>query len=234
LPKIEFKSILKGFVAEPKPSLVHIPQSYKDLQRYVETRTKPTVKRCMPFLDALTTGYIIPFPTDIEIFYDREENAIKFTAGINIAPELSSLVGVSEHDSYQITENMMSPKRTINKVFKFNNPWIVTTPPGYSCLFVTPFNHILPFELISGVVDTDSYPLTINFPFYYTGDINVNTLIKEASPMAMVFPFKRESWQMETKLFIQTEEENRKHTLNIFKKIEDNYKRLFWSKKSYK
>jgi hypothetical protein len=234
LPKIEFKSILKGFVSEPKPSLVHIPQSYKDLQRYVETRTKPTVKRCMPFLDALTTGYIIPFPTDIEIFYDREENAIKFTAGINIAPELSSLVGVSEHDSYQITENMMSPKRTINKVFKFNNPWIVTTPPGYSCLFVTPFNHILPFELISGVVDTDSYPLTINFPFYYTGDINVNTLIKEASPMAMVFPFKRESWQMETKLFIQTEEENRKHTLNIFKKIEDNYKRLFWSKKSYK
>ena len=234
MPKIEFKSILKGFVAEPKPSLVHIPQSYKDLQRYVETRTKPTVKRCMPFLDALTTGYIIPFPTDIEIFYDREENAIKFTAGINIAPELSSLVGVSEHDSYQITENMMSPKRTINKVFKFNNPWIVTTPPGYSCLFVTPFNHILPFELISGVVDTDSYPLTINFPFYYTGDINVNTLIKEASPMAMVFPFKRESWQMETKLFIQTEEENRKHTLNIFKKIEDNYKRLFWSKKSYK
>ena len=234
MPKIEFKSILKGFVSEPKPSLVHIPQSYKDLQRYVETRTKPTVKRCMPFLDALTTGYIIPFPTDIEIFYDREENAIKFTAGINIAPELSSLVGVSEHDSYQITENMMSPKRTINKVFKFNNPWIVTTPPGYSCLFVTPFNHILPFELISGVVDTDSYPLTINFPFYYTGDINVNTLIKEASPMAMVFPFKRESWQMETKLFIQTEEENRKHTLNIFKKIEDNYKRLFWSKKSYK
>ena len=234
MPKIEFKSILKGFVSEPKPSLVHIPQSYKDLRRYVETRTKPTVKRCMPFLDALTTGYIIPFPTDIEIFYDREENAIKFTAGINIAPELSSLVGVSEHDSYQITENMMSPKRTINKVFKFNNPWIVTTPPGYSCLFVTPFNHILPFELISGVVDTDSYPLTINFPFYYTGDINVNTLIKEASPMAMVFPFKRESWQMETKLFIQTEEENRKHTLNIFKKIEDNYKRLFWSKKSYK
>lgn len=234
MPKIEFKSILKGFVAEPKPSLIHIPQSYKDLQRHVETLTKPTVKRCMPFLDALTTGYIIPFPTDIEIFYDREENAMKFTAGSNIAPELSSLVGVSEHDSYQITENMMSPKRTINKVFKFNNPWIVTTPPGYSCLFVTPFNHILPFELISGVVDTDSYPLTINFPFYYTADINVNTLIKEASPMAMVFPFKRESWKMETKLFVQTEEESRKQALNIFKRVQDNYKRLFWSKKSYK
>ena len=130
MPKITFKSILKGFVAEPKPSLIHIPQSYKDLQRHVETRTKPTVKRCVPFLDALTTGYIIPFPTDIEIFYDREENAMKFIAGSHIAPELGSLVGVSEHDSYQITENMMSPKRTINRVFKFQNPWIVTTPPG--------------------------------------------------------------------------------------------------------
>ena len=234
MPKIIFKSILKGFVSEPKPSLIHIPQSYKDLQRHMETRTKPTVKRCIPFLDALTTGYIIPFPTDIEIFYDREENAIKFNAGRDIALEFIDLVGVSEHNTYQITENMMSPKRTINSVFKFKNPWIITTPPGYSCLFVTPFNHVLPFELISGIVDTDTYPLPVHFPFYYTGDINANILIKEGSPMVMVFPFQRESWKMETKLFIQTEEENKKQYFQIFKRIQDNYKTLFWKKKSYK
>ena len=234
MPKITFKSTLKGYIAEPKPSLFHIPQSYKDLQRHIDAQAKPTVKRCIPFLDALTTGYIIPFPTDIEIFYDKEENAIKFQAGMNLPLELSRLIGVSEHDSYQITENMMSPKRTINKVFKFINPWIVNTPPGYSCLFVTPFNHILPFELISGVVDTDTYPLRVSLPFYYTGDINTNILIKEGSPMAMVFPFKRESWTSETKLFIENEEESRKQLLNIFKRVADNYKKLFWSKKSYK
>jgi len=234
LPKIQFKSILKGYLSEPKPSIAHVPQTYKDLQRHIDTQTKPTVKRCIPFLDALTTGYVIPFPTDIEIYNDKEEKMIRFNSGSSVPEEFKGIVGVSEHDSYQITENMMSPKRTINAVFKFNNPWIVTTPPGCSCLFITPLNHVLPYELISGVVDTDTYSRTINFPFYYTGDINENIVIKQGSPMAMVFPFKRESWNMETKLYTQTYEENIKEHFGLFKRIADNYKTLFWKKKSYR
>lgn len=234
MPKITFKSSLKGFLSEPKPSLVHIPQSYKDLQRYIDTRTKRTVKSCIPFLDALTTGYIIPFPTDIEVFYDKQENEIKFNIAKDIPLDFCQLIGVDGHYSYQITENMMNPRRTINGVFKFQNPWIVTTPPGYSCLFVTPFNHVLPYELISGIVDTDTYPLPVNFPFYYTGDINANILIRAGSPMVMVFPFKRESWKMETKVHIQNEEEAKKERFSMFKKMVDNYKNLFWKKKSYK
>ena len=49
---------------------------------------------------------------------------------------------------------------------KFINKWLIKTPPGYSCLFVKPLNHFeTRFEIISGVVDTDTYINTINFPF---------------------------------------------------------------------
>lgn len=232
--KIIFSSPLKGFISEPKPSLMHVPKPYKDLPLFQVTETQSTVKRCMPFLDALTTGYIIPFPIDIELILDEEAKEIKFNMHQNIPNEFYHLVGVTSHDSSQISKEMMNPKKTIDAIFKFSNPWKIKTPPGYSCLFVTPFNHVVPFDLITGIVDTDSYPLHIDFPFYWTHKLEKRFLIKEGSPMVMIFPFKRESWKIETKVCKVSHLKKSLLELNIFKKIADNYKTLFWKKKSYK
>lgn len=235
--KIIFSSPFKGVVSEPKPSLVHVPKAYKDLELFVGgSETNATVKRCVPFLDALTTGYIIPFPVDIEVSVDEKEQQINFSAHPMLSNDFSDLIGVAEHGSFQMPSNLRNPKRTIDSVFKFLCPWTVKTPPGYSCLFVTPMNHVLPFDLISGVVDTDTFPLSTHFPFYWTGKLEQRTVIKEGSPMAMVFPFKRESWKMETKLCNLNLAGPKKDLmfLDIFKTIANSYKNRFWSKKSYK
>lgn len=232
--KITFTSPLKGFIPEPQPSLLHVPKPYKDLPLFVNTETKSTVKRCVPFLDALTTGYIIPFPIDIEVYLDVDNNEIKFLLPSQILYKFDELIGVHAHNEYQISDDMKNSRRTLNTVFKFLNPWQINTPKGYSCLFITPFNHVLPFELITGVVDTDTYPKNVQFPFYWTRDLNQRTVLKAGSPMVMVFPFKRESWKMETKVCKLTQEKRDLISLDIFKKIADNYKSRFWSKKSYK
>tara|TARA_R110000796_G_C14396422_1_gene417052 strand:+ start:23 stop:733 length:711 start_codon:yes stop_codon:yes gene_type:complete len=230
--KIKFMSPLKGHINEPKPSLLHIPKAYKDLAAQIKTIR--TVKRCIPFLDALSSGYIIPFPVDILYHYDEEKKACNFLIHENISTEFHSLIGVNAHDSSQTTANMRSNKRTIDDVFKFINPWIIKTPPGYSCLFLSPLNHNLPFELISGVVDTDLYETQVNLPFYWTAPYLEEKLLKCGTPMVMVIPFKRESWKMKLEVSNMNDLEMNKEALSYFKERFDNYKKKTWQKKSYK
>tara|TARA_R100000353_G_scaffold20274_1_gene18383 strand:+ start:15776 stop:16477 length:702 start_codon:yes stop_codon:yes gene_type:complete len=231
---IIFKSPLKGYISEPKPALQHIPKAYKDLPLFIDAEANPTVKRCVPFLDALTSGYIIPHPTDVEMYYNKDKGDILFTVAAQEFHQFSDLIGVKEHEKFQISPELMHPRRTIDAVFKFVNPWTIITPPGYSCIFITPANHVLPYDLITGIVDTDTYPETVNFPFYWTKSVDQRTLIKEGSPMAMVIPFKRESWKMKTEECKLTIEQRSKRKLSFFNLIADNYKRKFWNKKSFR
>jgi hypothetical protein len=55
--------------------------------------------------------------------------------------------------------------------YKIINPWKIKTPKGYSCLFVSPLNNSDDrFSIISGIVDTDTFPNEINFPIIINGD----------------------------------------------------------------
>ena len=57
----------------PKPASRFIPNEYKQLERFLDNNYhKSTVKTCIPFLDSLTMGYIIPFDQDYLI--DPVEN----------------------------------------------------------------------------------------------------------------------------------------------------------------
>ena len=233
--KIEFVSALKGFIPEPKPASFFIPKEYKNLTSYVtESHQNPTVKKCIPFLDTYMSGYIIPFPVDIEFIAPSKSEEGRFVINHNIPLEISHTLRVDGHSLEQISSNLRNSKRTIDDIFKFNNPWIIKTPPGYSCYFLTPLNHVLPFELIPGVVDTDTYTLPINFPFYWIGSIK-NQILKQGSPMAIVIPFKRESWKMKTSYYDTSTMHHKKIVFSALgSKIFDNYKTKFWKKKSFK
>ena len=226
--------MLKGFIPDPKPSSFYIPDNFKKLPPIIKTETAPTVKKCIPFLDSLMAGYIIPFPCDWEVYYDEENTQMKFNMNVSIEKYFSELLGITNHPEYQITNQLRNPKRTVDAVFKFASPWKIITPKGYSCLFVTPFNHVLPFDLITGIVDTDEYPASVNLPFYWTQDIKKRTILQKGSPMAMVIPFKRESWEMSIKAYSKTEFLEPKERLSFFSKISNNYKNLIWKKKSFK
>jgi hypothetical protein len=45
----------------PTPAKLNIPEWYKNL---THTPIQKTIKGCMPFLDTLTTGYILKMPVD--------------------------------------------------------------------------------------------------------------------------------------------------------------------------
>ena len=207
----------------PQPASRFIPDEYKKLQRfYLNSFHNPTVKTCIPFLDSLTMGYIIPFEQDYVV--DPVEKDFRVT------PASRENNDFGFHSEVQLPEQWR--KITGENAGKFNNKWLIKTPPGYSCLFIKPMNRLEPrFEIIAGVVDTDVYLNVINFPFILHKR-DKQFMIKKGEPMIQVIPFKRESWKSWSGFYY---EKLHSKTLNLLtSKFIDRYKSMFWSKKSFK
>ena len=225
----------------PTPIKLNIPEWYKKLDHTIPEKT---VKGCMPFLDTLTTGYLLKVAQDYGFkFTEKNEQGedtfewhppqidelpiLKRSINLNLSkPQL--------HPSQQIKG---SPHLDINKnrpILKIMNPWIIKTPPGYSCLFVPPLNNTDDrFSIIPGIVDTDTFPNEINFPIIMNGDKhpNLDTVIKKGTPYVQVIPFKREPWKMKIKS--ATTQEMEKGKLFYMLKLIHIYKSKFWKKKKW-
>ena len=225
----------------PIPAKTNIPEWFKKLEHSTQ---KKTIKGCMPFLDSLTAGYLLKMPVDYHIIHNIEVEGEKRTGhmvGLKWDPAMSPGLnlnwdGKEESHLYQQLEG--SPYVEKNKKLKFHkilNPWVIKTPPGYSTLFVPPLNNADDrFSIIPGIVDTDTFEKEINFPFVVNGDKYpiLESTIKVGTPYVQVIPFKREKWKMkienrETKKFNED-------SFYYFKYWMDNYKKRFWSKKSWK
>jgi hypothetical protein len=174
-----------GVIAEPVPAKTVLPDWFRklpavDKQHASATNNGLTVKRCMPFLDAMALGFILPLgaTTRLEI----KDGGKTVEAGWEF-----DKVMVSNHGSHQVSGHPLSDRPPM----KFHNYWTIKTPPGWSCLFVAPLNRpSLPVEIVAGVVDTDSYHSLINFPFFATGGDGVHT-IEKGTPLVQVIPFRR-------------------------------------------
>ena len=223
--KIKFIATNKDYEnvwPHPQAASYFIPQNYKDLKRHFNNDLhKPTVKTCMPFLDALTFGYIIPFDQDYIV--DATEKDLSITAA-NKEPEPAGF-----HSKTQLP---LGDDKGKENAGKFHNKRLIRTPPGYSCLFIQPLNRTEEcFEIISGVVDTDTYINVINFPFHWK-KWTQQTLLKKGEPMVQVIPFKRESWKKWSGFIMEVAHGQ---TLRLLEsKFVDRYKKMFWNKKSFK
>lgn len=189
-----------------------------------------TVKACMPFLDALSMGYIIPLPVDVGVRPDPNRPD-EGPGSKNMLFNWKTGGVWSSHNGQQV-EGM---DRCLVNPGKWMNPWLVKTPKGYSCLFTHPLNHTnLPFRTLSGVVDTDDYYNEVNFPFDWI-DPDFEGVLKAGTPMIQVIPFKREAWVGKTLRFTQKHNVSKKSFLFRLNSIlKDSYKTLSWHKKSYK
>jgi hypothetical protein len=175
----------KGVIAEPVAAKTVLPDWFRRLPAVdgaavSATNNGLTVKRCMPFLDAMALGFILPLgaTTRLEI----KDGGKTVEAGWEF-----DKVMVSNHGSHQVSGHPLSDRPPM----KFHNYWTIKTPPGWSCLFVAPLNRpSLPVEIVAGVVDTDSYHSLINFPFFATGGDGVHTIEKGTS-LVQVIPFRR-------------------------------------------
>ncbi len=150
----------------------------------------------MPFLDALTTGWIIPLAATVRL--EISDGGRSVDTGWEFDREM-----VSNHSPSQIAGSPFEPRPPM----KLHNFWTIRTPRGWSCLFVAPLNR--PQEVVqvlSGVVDTDVYTSTVNFPFVATAPDGVYMLVK-GTPLVQVIPFRRADTELEPSIGVESQRE---------------------------
>ncbi len=249
--KIKFISKYDWFL-KPVPVKKVMPEWYKKLQIYIDKDLhKPTVRKCVPVLDAISCGYAILAPTDIVFtkeFIENEQGEPDTKVTVKLGrpgdlqrPDFSDMnYAVEGHHNFQTNHGPVYPDE-MPFTFKLLNPWIVETPPGYSCLFTPPFNtDRQDIRIITGIVDTDIFKNHVNFPFMMrdwdaTKPENITKIVKKGTPIALVFPFKRDKWQMEVVHEpLLYEKRLHKWGWNYFSKFVDIYRNQVWQKKTYR
>jgi hypothetical protein len=196
-------------IAPPVPAKSYIPDWFRRLSAVDESKVSPTdtgltIKRCMPFLDAMNTGWIIPLPATVRLKISN--GGLDVEAGWDFDRTL-----VSFHGAHQIRGNPKEPRAAC----KFHNFWTVVTPPGWSCLFVDPLNRPNPiFEVIAGIVDTDTYRAPVHFPFFPTASDGLH-VIEQGSPMVQVIPFRRDSAELTAEIRSETPNEAADRTMVV-------------------
>jgi hypothetical protein len=192
----------KGQFEAPAPASEFLPSWYKQLERWMDgdetTSFQMTVAGCRPFFDAINFGWVIPTPVDIMMTADDDLD--EWEASWN-----GDYDAMGSHPLEQIGGKMFPGDSAI--IVKFNNPWLVRTPPGYSTLFMPVLNRPeLPFHTFSGVVETDKYHNTINFPALWT-ESGFDEKIEAGTPVVQAIPFKRDSVLGESIRRTQSEDE---------------------------
>ena len=212
----------------PTPAKKLIPEWYKKLESYqggekrVEvggTAINSTVKKCVPVFDAITAGYIIPFPTDVLVriiegkttFHWPDFDMVRFQKAFQVEGHPQAMPG--------------------EDVPKWKNPWSIVTPKGYSCFITSPLHREAPFYNLEGVVDTDTYFNPIQFHFTMK-DVSWEGILPAGSPMAQVIPFKRDSWTSKSEEYNDIETSKLKFLMRSA--MFGVYKKMFWQRKEYK
>jgi hypothetical protein len=185
---------LDPILPRPIPAVRGLPDWFKALpvKTYNATMGEETqtVKKCPPFIDAMTYGFLIPLVADLEV---RDgEFTWDFQVPEGFVSEYShSPIGF--HDPSQIAGTPYADQDRY--IIKFNNFWTIEAPQGYSLLFTHPVNRTdLPFTTITGLVDCDTFRDTpVNFPARWH-DPAFNGVLPKGTPVAQCMPVKRESW----------------------------------------
>ena len=147
-----------------------------------------TVKQCPPFIDAMTHGFMILLPCDIQV----EAGVFRWDWDL---PELT-VAGhprspLSFHPPAQVTGTPFLADDAL--VLKFNSFWTIELDAGWSLFATHPVNrHDLPFRLLSGMVDADKFnDAGINFPAVWS-DPGFSGVLPKGMPVAQCFVVPRE------------------------------------------
>lgn len=199
---------LDGLLPRPIPATFGLPDWFKAMPPKVFNPMMggeaQTVKKCPPFIDAMTYGFLIPLPIDLEV---RDgEFSWNFDVPSGSTSEYShSPIGF--HDPSQVAGTPFFEEDRF--IIKFNNFWTIEAPPGYSILFTHPVNRTdLPFTTLTGLVDCDTFhDSPVSFPACWH-DIAFNGVLPKGTPVAQCVPVKRENWTCEFAVF--SDEETRR------------------------
>ena len=204
---------LEGVIPPPVPAASSLPDWLKAMPPQavndLNLREEDTVKRCPPFLDAMTHGFLFPLICDLkiengEISWDNDALPPGGSLAFARAP-------IAFHGPHQVSGTpLFEPDRFL---IKFHNLWTIHAPDGYAVLFTHPFNRFdLPFTTLTGLVDCDRYRDSwIHFPARWN-DVNFSGVLPKGTPVAQCIPVKRGDWVAQTAPFT-TDETQRVHDL---------------------
>jgi hypothetical protein len=237
--KITFIPSLENFkdsYVAPVPAISLVPEWYKSLSLYGKSNdekelhpvnhigtdgTLVATKKCIPFFDALTSGYYYLLEDDLHV--NLNENGF---------PTLTWKGNIMLLDKRPTLE-VPIPTNCHQLHFGFRMNWFYRTPPGYSVLVTHPMNRYdLPFFTLSGIVDSDIWGLPVFFSFFLRRDFI--GIIPKGTPIMQFIPFKRDDWELEinkNKEIIEEEEfkaEKRRTMVTGY------YKKDVWQQKEFK
>lgn len=229
MSKIEF-STLEPFSKidfQPMPAKKSMPAWLKNLS--AETvQGIPTAKKCPPFVDTFSLGYIIPAWQEFSLV--PSGGVYNFRAGVTHIH--SPYENPRPVCSYQFPEQYAKTPLEGFQVIKIQTPWIVKTPKNISLLVLPPFgSENLDIEAIPAVIDADNYHVNFGFTCKVKYDPTKEITVMPGTPLAQIIPFERKSWNM-----IMTETsmlDHSKFTNKLKSYIMSGYKKLFWQKKEY-
>lgn len=231
-------------ISPPLPASKFIPKWYRAGEMYVNKDTglkeendgdlsSPGMKTCMPFFDAIVSGYMLTTWTDVEItkningeieFNYIEKNDNDEWVTNSTTPEM---IGIRKGD---IGKTIPRPTGFSEAHLVWQGKWGFELPRGWSMLVTHPMNQYdLPFFTLSGIIDSDIFSPSGNVPFFiqdgWTG------IIKSGTPIAQLIPIKRSSWVANIKEFGKKEG----FLANLVRSEKNGvYKKRMWNPKKYK
>lgn len=182
------------------------------------------LKRCIPFLDSMLSGYMLVTPMDIFVS-KNDDGTLKL--GWNASELFENFIAERPKDS---GEFMPRPAGHYPNHLAFSGFWGFKTPRGWSLLVTHPLNrHDLPFTITSGIIDADKYSTSGNIPFFMKEDFV--GMIPAGTPFAQLIPIKRASWK-------SINNDSGISYLNdlqgeLVRQPGKSYKKIFWVKKDY-
>lgn len=228
--KIQFQALneyVEAAQTDPTIASSLLPDWYKKLSRYINNTDKPIkalgrkdLKTCVPFRDAMISGYMYLLPADIEV-------AISNTGDIDIFHNQQLTFSVVEkrgdtNDPNNQGFGMPHPLGTSSIMFAWAGMWGAKTSKVDSILVTHPFNrHDLPFVTTSGIIDSGYFGVAGNIPFFvkegFTG------IIPKGTPIAQIIPFERRNW-ISQKIHSNPKE------YSLFMTLRDSYLSGFYSR----
>ena len=185
---------LESVLPRPMPAVLGLPDWFKALPQKafnpVLQDEQMTVKKCPPFIDAMTSGFLLPLAADLKV-----ENG-EFSWDRDVPAGDLNCYGRSPidfHDGPQVAGTPLFDDDQF--IIKFNNYWTIELPPGYSLLVTHPINrHDLPFTTLTG--SGGRRPLRRHL-HSLSGAVAGSRLQRHAAggtPVAQCLPLKRDRW----------------------------------------
>ncbi len=241
--KISFVSTMPKTVdlfPEPVPAFKEIPSWFKKILPFYEGNDTPidgvqrlTVKRCVAFLDMLSSGYIIKAPFDIYIDTTDGKQVFQIPKAMESFSNSGIKPMIGTHDIKQVEGYPIDKDQYIEHIFRINPIWVAKGSKGVSAFFIQPQHHeVSPLYAVSAVIDIDSYPSDGLLSFLVKKDFR--GYVQKGTPLVQVIPFKRENWDSVINQNFDVNNKLKHQRFKIRTMFNGGYKKYFWKKKVYK